>query len=100
MDVLWSVLLVHLRSVGWDSAYRSGAFVAGLDPFSEKRDLATWRAVPAKVCHSVVRLTPRADTILPNQQFLKTQENHRPSISICVLYNHWIRTYDFLDMED
>ena len=54
-----------MQSVG-PYSYRRGAFVAHLNLFGEKGNLATRRAVPAKVCHSMVRSTLRTDTILPN----------------------------------
>jgi hypothetical protein len=47
--------------VWWRTGYRyhccRGDFVAYPDCAGEERDLATWRAIPAKVRHGMVRLT-------------------------------------------
>lgn len=50
---------VWLAGAQWRAVYRycphRGVFVAHLDLGREERDLATWRAIPAKIHHSMVR---------------------------------------------
>ena len=40
--------------------------MARLDRAGEEGDLATWRAIPTKVCHGLVRSTLKIGPILPN----------------------------------
>jgi len=48
------------------SRYYRGIFVVYRDRAGEEGDLATWRAIPAKVCYSMVSPTLKINAILPN----------------------------------
>ena len=71
--------------------------VARFDRAGEEGYLATWRAIPAKVCYNMVSSTLKIDVILPNPA---EQENHRPPISIRILHDCWDGPYGLVDIHD
>ena len=57
------------RALHWSvvrSRYYRGIFVVRFDPAGEEGDLATWRAIPTKVCYSMVSWILKINGILPN----------------------------------
>ena len=72
-----------------------------LDSAGEEGDLAAWRAVQAKVRHSMVRIIWKNDTLPPNQgHILNEQENHRSPISVRILHVRWNHPHEHMDMDN
>ena len=57
------------------SCHYCGIFMVHFDCAGEEGDLATWKAVPAKACYSMVSLTLKIDAILPNPDVFATNRN-------------------------